>query len=350
MSDGLTGFSYNFPFFLSFPIEMSNTDFKLVVLQALDTMKMGEFASGPGGKFKAIAYDKAMKAIKAMPGPLTSAVDVKGLDGVGAKIYDKVVEIVATGGLAAAERMKERTNIGGIKELLDVHGIGPVKAKELLDAGYKSVADLRAGLLVKPDLLNDTQKLGLKYYEAGIERIPRAEMTQHEKMLLSALPSSFAGVVVGSYRRGAANSGDVDMLVTYPEAMTEKAASEFFRGFVADLTRRGYILDKLVAGPKKWMGYVHIGDGTPRRLDLLLTPPSQYGYAILYFTGSDKFNIGFRKWCLSHGYTLNEHEMKPTGDKPKPPALMTEEAVFDFIGLKFVPPTERVDANQIVPK
>lgn len=326
------------------------TDFKQTVLQALDTMKMGEMTSGAGGKFKVIAYAKAIKAIKAMPGPLTSAADVKDLDGVGGRIYDKVVEIVATGALQAAERMKERVPLGGLKELLDVHGIGPVKAKELLEAGYKSVADLRAGLLVKPDLLNDTQKLGLKYYEAGIERIPRPEMVKHEAVLLSALPASFTGVVVGSYRRGAANSGDVDMLVTYPEAMTDKAASDFFRGFVAELTRRGYVLDKLVSGPKKWMGYVRIGEGTPRRLDLLLTPPAQFGYAILYFTGSDKFNIAFRKWCLAHGYTLNEHEMKPTGDKPPPPPLKTENDIFNFMGLQFIPPTERVDSAQIIPK
>ena len=328
-----------------------STDFKPLVMDALDTMKMGEFASGKEGKFKAIAYDKAMKAIKSMSGPLTSAEDIKDLPGVGKKIYDKIVEIVATGGLKAAERMKERTNVDALKELLNVHGIGPVKAKDLLDAGYKTIADLRAGVAAKPDLLNDTQKLGLKYYEAGIQRIPRAEMVKHEAMLLSGLPSSFTGVVVGSYRRGAANSGDVDMLVSYPEAMTDKAASELFRGFVSELTKRGYILDKLVSGPKKWMGYVKIGvDGIPRRLDLLLTPPAQYGYAILYFTGSDKFNVAFRKWCLAHGYTLNEHEMKPTGDKPPPPQLRTEEAIFDFIGLKYVAPTERVDAAQIVPK
>jgi len=326
------------------------TDYKQTVLQALDTMKMGEMASGAGGKFKVIAYAKAIKAIKAMPGPLTSAADVKDLDGVGGRIYDKVVEIVATGGLAAAERMKERIPLGGLKELLDVHGIGPVKAKELLEAGYKSVADLREGLKVKPDLLNDTQKLGLKYYEAGIERIPRPEMVKHEAVLMSALPASFTGVVVGSYRRGAENSGDVDMLVTYPEAMTDKAASDFFRGFVAELTRRGYVLDKLVSGPKKWMGYVRIGEGTPRRLDLLLTPPAQFGYAILYFTGSDKFNIAFRKWCLAHGYTLNEHEMKPTGDKPPPPSLKTEDDIFNFMGLRFIPPPQRVDAAQIIPK
>jgi len=326
------------------------TDFKPVVLQALETMKMGEMASGAGGKFKAIAYAKAMKAIKAMAGPLTSAADVKGMDGVGESIYKKVVEIIATGALAAAEQMKERTNIGGLKELLNIHGIGPAGAKKLMDAGFKSVADLRAGLKANPGLLNDTQKLGLQYYEDGIKRIPREEMVQHEAVLLSALPASFTGAVVGSFRRGAENSGDVDMLVTYPEAMTDAAASTFFRAFVAELTRRGYILDKLVSGDKKWMGYVRIGDGTARRLDLMLTPPAQYGYAILYFTGSDKFNIGFRKWCLAHGYTLNEHTMKPTGDKPAPPVLLTEEAIFDFIGLRYVKPTERVDEKQIIPK
>jgi len=328
------------------------TDYKTLVLEQLDVMKMGEFATGAAGKFKAIAYDKAIKSIRGMTEPLTDAAQVKDMAGVGEKIYKKVVEILATGGLAAAERMKERTNVGGLKELLGIHGVGPVKAKELLDGGYKSVADLRAALAGKPDLLNPTQKLGLKYYEAGIQRIPRAEMTAHETALLGALPSSLTGVIVGSYRRGAATSGDIDMLVTYPDAMTDKAASTLFGAFVAALTRSGYVVDNLVSGPKKWMGYVRLGDGIPRRLDLLLTQPAEYGYAILYFTGSDKFNVAFRKWCLTRGYSLNEHTLTPVkgGDKPAPPTLLTEEAIFDFVGLRFVRPTERVDGAQVVAK
>jgi hypothetical protein len=42
--------------------------------------------------------------------------------------------------------------------------------------------------------------------------------------------------------------------------------------------------------------------------------------------------------------------MKPTGDKPPPPFLKTEDDIFAFMGLRFIPPTERVDSAQIIPK
>jgi DNA polymerase/3'-5' exonuclease PolX len=88
---------------------------------------------------------------------------LKTAEGIGKKIYDKIVEILATGGLAAAERMKERSDVGAMDALLGVHGIGPVKAKELMRAGITSIASLRAAVSADPDLLNDTQKIGLTY-------------------------------------------------------------------------------------------------------------------------------------------------------------------------------------------
>jgi DNA polymerase/3'-5' exonuclease PolX len=307
-------------------------------------MYTGEL-SLPGGKFKALAYKKAIDNIRRFDGPVTSAEDIKKVDGVGKKIYDKIVEIVATGGLAAAERMKARTDVSAMDTLLGIHGVGPVKARELIAAGYTSIAELRA----HPEVLNDTQRLGLKHYEAGIQRIPRAEMMAHEAMLLGALPGVLTGTIVGSYRRGAANSGDIDVLLSYNAPGSHFAV---FRDYVAKLAERGYIVDKLVSGDKKWMGYVRLGiDGIPRRLDLLLTPPAEFAYAILYFTGSDKFNIAFRRHCLTRGYSLNEHTMKPVGTAPPPsPPPMTSEAdIFAFVGLRYVPPTERVDGAQIVP-
>lgn len=332
---------------LSFPsyYKMS-TDYKAPAIAALQTMYLGEKSAGE--HFKAKAYKTAMDALRAMEGPLTTVADFKAPKGVGPKIIKKLEEVIATGGLAAAERMKARTDIGSFETLTAVHGIGPVKARGLIASGIKTIAGLRAAYAADPDLLTSAQALGLKYYEDGIQRIPRPEMVKHEALLLSVIPAGMTGTIVGSYRRGAPNSGDIDMLVTYNEAMTEKAASAFFKGMIAELTTRGYILDKLAGGGKKWMGYVRLGpDGVARRLDLLLTPPEEYAYAILYFTGSDKFNIAFRRHCLDIGYTLNEHTMKPTGSKPAPPPMKSEEAIFCFVGLKFVPPTERVDAKQI---
>jgi nucleotidyltransferase/DNA polymerase involved in DNA repair len=55
-----------------------------------------------------------------------------------------------------------------------VWGVGPVKAKQLYDAGIRSIEDLRK----KQHLLTDMQKIGLKYHEDFSEKIPRDEVTQ----------------------------------------------------------------------------------------------------------------------------------------------------------------------------
>ena len=338
--------------FLSF---LMSFDFKPLILSSLETMRSGELAK-PDRKWEAVAYKKAIQNLKRFDGPIYSAEAIKDVDGVGKKIYTKIVEIVATGALKAAENMKETTNVGAFDLLLQVHGIGPVKARELLAAGIRSIADLRAAFKADPELLNETQQIGLHYYEAGIQRIPRSEMEAHEAVLLSNVPAGLKGVIVGSYRRGAEDSGDVDMLVTYNTNVDAKDAQIAFKKLVTDLIADNYIVAKLVSGTKKWMGYVQLRpDTVPRRLDLLLTPPNEFAYALFYFTGSDRFNVAFRSHCLSLGYTLNEHTMKPTAKGvekgvPLPPPMANEKDIFDFVGLKFFPPNQRVNGSQIVPK
>jgi DNA polymerase beta len=260
-------------------------------------------------------------------------------------MLDKIREIMATGALAAAERVKERTDVGGMTELLAIHGIGPAKARTLLESGITSADALRKALEANPKLLTKAQTLGLKYAADAAERIPRAELEQHEKVLLSRLGGGLDGTIVGSYRRGAATSGDIDMLIRYSGSTAD--AEKAFHAYVTSLS--GYILDTLVSGDKKWMGYVRLeAGGVVRRLDLLLTPPDEFAFALLYFTGSDLFNVAFRKHCLTRGYTLNEHEIKPVTTAAAPPAMAREEDIFAFVGLKYVRPTERVNGRQIV--
>ena len=326
---------------------MASPDFKSLILSSLDTMRLGELAAD-GGKYKALAYKKAIDTIRRYDGPITSAEQLKTAEGIGKKIYDKIVEILATGGLAAAERMKERSDVGAMDALLGVHGIGPVKAKELMRAGITSIASLRTAVSADPELLNDTQKIGLAYYEASQERIPRTEMMTHETRLKSLLPATLTGTIVGSYRRGAANSGDIDMLVTYDPSISEKDASKAFKTLVTSLATT-YTVEKLAGGAKKWMGFIQMAGGVARRLDLLLTPPEEYAYAILYFTGSDKFNVAMRKYALTLSYSLSEHGIKLMSDRAKSvPPMRTEEDIFAFLGLRFIPPTERVNERQII--
>jgi DNA polymerase/3'-5' exonuclease PolX len=324
----------------------TSTDYKTLVLEALKTLQIGEKAAGPSGKFKAIAYAKAITSVKGLDGPLTDAKQVKNLDGIGTKIYEKITEIIATGASGAVERMKERTDVDAFSTLLGIHGVGPVKARELLAAGFTTIAALRAA---PKGTLNDTQLMGLKHYEDGLLRIPRGEMETHETVLLGALSgTALTGTIVGSYRRGAADSGDIDMLVTYPVGMTTAAAGKLFKSFVKRITDGGYVVDALASGAKKWLGYVRLGEGYVRRLDLLLTPPEEFAYAILYFTGSDKFNVAMRRFCTEKGFTLNEHRMAALKEGgPVIPPMKTEADIFAFLGLKFVAPTARVDGRQI---
>ena len=317
---------------------------KDLILSELETMRQGDMIRGE--KFSALAYAKAMKAFKALPGEITSVDDVKNIPGVGAKIQAKVQEILETGSLKAAERTKKELNLDIYDALLKVHGIGPVKARELVkEHGIKSIAELRT----KQSLLNDVQKMGLKYYEDILERIPRAEMLLHEKILKSCLPKSSTGIIVGSFRREAENSGDIDMLITFESKVPEAKQKAAFLAYVESLKSCGYIRDVLASGPKKCMAVVSLGeDKKARRLDLLITPHQEFAYSILYFTGSDAFNVAFRKHALKCGYTLNEHKMTPTGDKSEPPAMATEKDIFDFLGLKYVEPQDRKGEAQVV--
>jgi DNA polymerase/3'-5' exonuclease PolX len=100
------------------------------------------------------------------------------------------------------------------------------------------------------------------------------------------------------------------------------------------------------------MGYVRLHPDLPaRRLDMMIVSPEEYPFAILYFTGSDKFNMAMRGYCHTLGYTLNEHRIAATEPgRRAPPLMVKEEDIFEFLGLQYIPPTERVDALQIIKK
>lgn len=301
--------------------------------------------------FKARAYKKVIDELKISVAPITTLQDLDAIAGVGAKIRQKVQEIIETGGLAAAEEAKKDLQLNVHEELGAIYGVGPVKAKDLIAKGIRSVADLRERLLVDPTLLNDKQKIGLHYYEDILKRIPRAEMEQHEKLLLGALVPGMRGTVVGSYRRGLESSGDVDVLITM-EGLTDEERTAAFHEYIGVLKTSGYMVEVLSEGGQKCLSVVRLpGGAVCRRLDLLVIPVEQFPFALLYFTGSGDFNVAFRKHALSLGYTLNEHEMKPTGkmDVGAVPAMRHEAEVFAFLGLQYKEPNQRTGAGAVIP-
>ena len=323
------------------------TDFKKTIIATLDLLRRKEEANR--AIFKAKAYKKAIEELRLLDKPIQTLDDMDEIPGVGKEIKKKVKEIIETGHLDITDEVKQE--LDAFDALMGVYLVGPVKAKNLIAAGIKSVAALREALAKDPTLLNDKQKIGLQYYEDILERIPRTEMVKLEKVLLDNMPARMKGVVVGSYRRGLADSGDIDVLLTMPDGPAP-ARAKVFHEYVERLQDSGFMVEVLADGDQKCLSIVKLTPtSTARRLDLLLVPNEQFPFALLYFTGSGDFNVAFRKHALSLGYTLNEHEMKLTGkvEGAAPvPKMRYEAEIFAFLGLKYKEPHQRTGAAAVV--
>lgn len=316
---------------------MSNKGKAELIISALEVLHKKE--KQERNVFKARAYAKVISAVKDFPRPINSMEDVEQIDGVGERIREKIKEIIETGHLEAADKIQQDKGVDAADAFLKIYGVGPAKAKELVAAGIRSIAELRAAVEKGSVSLNDKQQIGLKYYDDILQRIPRDEVAEHEAVITNAFHAvnpAFECQIVGSYRRGAADSGDVDVLVK-----ATKVVAGQFQLAIQRLRESGYLMETLAEGEKKYMGLGKV-KGVARRIDILLTPEAEYAFAVLYFTGSDKFNVAMRKHALTLGWSLNEHGLTATAEDKRPPTnLLTEEAIFKFLGVPWVPPTER---------
>jgi DNA polymerase beta len=268
--------------------------------------------------------------LQGFPETIVAVDQLKGVPGFGSSILDLCDELMTTGSVAALE--KERADplhvLGGI------YGVGPKKARELVDQGITTIEALRGN----SDDLNDVQRLGLRYYEDILQRIPRAEIEAYEAAFL-VIGGGGSCTIVGSYRRGAADSGDIDVIV-----------SGSGQKFVDALIKKGIILHVLSRGNAKCLVIARLpGYPVARRVDFLFLHPKELPFALLYFTGSKYFNTTMRRVALNKGYTMNEHGLYHFV-KGKKGALVdvnftTEKDVFDFLGLVYRKPEDRKNGS-----
>ena len=304
--------------------------------------KLADIMLKQGESFRARAYQKAQETIMSYPDDITSPEQLKGKPGIGPTIMEKLNEYVKTGTLKILEREKNNP----VNILADVYGIGPKKAKELVDGGITSIAQLREN----QQLLNDIQKVGLQYYEDVLKRIPRSEIEDYKAIFEKAMPqiADAKMEIVGSYRRGAVASGDIDAIIT-------STNPQVFTQFVDNLIKQKVIIYVLSRGPTKCLVMAKIpSSDSIRRVDFLYTNPEEFPFAILYFTGSKMFNTVMRHVALENGYTMNEHGINKMEGKKKGEKVAhhftSEKDIFDFLGLVYKSPTERTDGRAVVIK
>lgn len=329
------------------------------VLNRLETIYRGK------NQFKSRAYKKAAETIMTIGEDITDVAVLKNAPNIGKSIFDKLTEYVQTGTikLTDAEFEIKSVNVeewssGPEAILADVYGIGPKKAKQLVGMGITTIEQLRAK---QDEVLNPVQKIGLQYYEDILQRIPRAEIERYSKLFKSVIQNInrraankghvLRGEIVGSYRRGAADSGDIDMILT--------CTNEGMYGqFIDDLIKRNIIIEVLSRGSSKCLVIGRIGEGAvARRIDFLFSSAEEYPFSILYFTGSKTFNTVMREHALKKGFTMNEHRIKLKTCEPVNPhnecavthKFESEQDIFAFLGLQYIKPAERINGSQIIP-
>jgi DNA polymerase/3'-5' exonuclease PolX len=324
-------------------------DYKQTIIDTLEILRKKEQADKE--VWKARAYAKVIKTLKERAAPIESIDDVKGIPGVGDKILDKIKEIIETGHLKKVNAiLAEDGDFKIIDELMGIHGIGPAKANELVKKdGVRSIEALIAR---KDELLNDKQKIGLRYYQEIQLRIPRAEMVKHDEFIMEIIKGvdpTLKAVIAGSYRRGEPNSGDIDVLIT-TSGETKASAQQLIKSIADTMIKKKYIADTLALGDKKCMAVCRLPRyRTHRRIDLMITKPNEFPFAVLYFTGSAQFNVAMRNWALTRGLSLSEYGLKDmkTGEFVTC-HFEAEEDIFRYLDLKYVPPVTRKGVSEVV--
>uniref|UniRef100_A0A2C9K182 DNA polymerase n=1 Tax=Biomphalaria glabrata TaxID=6526 RepID=A0A2C9K182_BIOGL len=313
--------------------------------------EMAKTYESTNDKWRAFGYQKAIKAIRNYPKPITSWEEAKSLPGVGGRLADKIWEIAQSGELRKLKEFESCEMTQVLKLFTNVWGAGPQTALAWYQQGLRTIDDLK-----QKAHLTSQQKVGVRLYDELLDRMPREEAGEIEKVVREAAESIQEGIIAqacGSYRRGKATCGDVDVLVTHPDGKSHKG---IFVKLITKLKESGFLTDDLVSveqtgNQKKYLGVCKLEgpNRKHRRLDIIVVPYSEYGCALVYFTGSAHFNRSLRHLCKTQNMSLNEHALKigvvrKGADKIYEGTIVqtpTEESVFEALKIPYRPPEER---------
>jgi DNA polymerase/3'-5' exonuclease PolX len=188
----------------------------------------------------------------------------------------------------------------------------------------KTITELKKKLKMGHVNMTKSQKISLTYHNDIIKKIPRSEIDKHVKFIRNIVPTVD---IVGSYRRGSKYSSDIDIVIREPIASA-----------VSKLTEAGYIKAVISSGTKKFSGIVRITK-IHRHIDIIFTTSRSYPFAMLYFTGSAKFNIIMRLNAKRNGWKLNEYGL--WNGFISIANIKTERDIFNALKIKYVDPENR---------
>lgn len=279
---------------------------------------------------RARTYRNASTAIANYPDIITSGAQAQTIRGIGNSVGTDIDQWLRTGTINRLSDLEQR--FADRKVIIDsfrrIYGIGPVAATKFYTRGFRSLADLW-----NSGLLNEKQRLGVMWRQHIDLRIPRAEMNAIRDTIGQLVDRyGIKWEIAGSYRREEPESGDIDMLVQARPDLN-------MNGLLSLLAP--ILPVTLASGPTKFMGMVRLSDQTnAHRIDIRLVEPPHWPFALMYFTGSQKFNILMRNVAIQAGRRLNEYALLDQEERPFPAA--TEADIFRLLHVQYLPPVARV--------
>ncbi|HZQ36948.1 MAG TPA: PHP domain-containing protein [Dehalococcoidia bacterium] len=295
-------------------------------------------------RFEAQAYDNAAAGVEHATRNARELWQQGALDqiaGVGKGIASYLDELFRAGHVRHFDEV-----MAGIPEavfdLVKIPGVGPATAQKLAGAGVEDLRDLEmklasGGLAGKGFSTKALEKLsqGLGELQRRSTRmlLPAAEQIAAE--LLDHLRESglvIAAEAAGSLRRRVTTIGDLDLA-----AATEHAAD-----LIAHFVAAPGVARVVESGPSAASVMLHSGV----RVDLLTSPPHNYGALLHHFTGSKQHNIHIRTIARQRGLSISELGVLRLSDGVVVPAA-TEAEVYDLLEMQTPPPELREDAGEI---
>ena len=298
--------------------------------------------------FKIRAYTRAAEVFDHLPEPIALIAGdedaLKEIPGIGDAIASKTHELVATGKMEFFEKLRGEF-APGLLDIMTVPEVGPKTAMRAAEElGIGSLDDLEAALrdgsfARLPRVGEKKARNILRHLEARLsqaDRMPIGKALPIAEHAIGELYKAAPGVrrltVAGSLRRWRESAGDIDLLgvADDPEAITAA-----FAGLPM-------VVDVLGQGATK--ASVVVSGGA--QIDLRVSNERHFGALLLYFTGSKQHGIRLRERAQRMGLSLNEYGLTDRENGELTP-YDTEAAVYEALGLPYIPPEIREDLGEI---
>ena len=299
--------------------------------------------------FKIRAYRSGGETVRQFPGDIAALAregELQGIKGLGDALQQKLHELASTGKLDYYEKLKAEFP-ETLFDLFGIQGLGPKKIKAVYEAlGVDSIPRLKevceSGEIA--ELSGFGKKTAEKILEAiafkdeNADRFRLGDVASPVMMIIDALkqhPDCLRAEAAGSFRRAKETVHDIDFLAASSQP---KALIEYF-------VDQEWVSRIIAQGATK--ASINLENGL--QCDLRVVSNDEYACALAYFTGSKEHNVAMRGRALERGYTLNEYRLavKEGGDAESPPVFETEEELYQFLGLGYVPPEMRENTGEV---